>query len=153
MPGFLTDTELKPSVVKAALHKGISDIAGDVWDAAIADANQAAYDLILVHFLELGYTVAQIATWGQGTTFQRYLARYQALIDAAGDSGDQTSEWRKELDYWRGKLDELTTLTTTTAVVEPGDSEGSVGHGDLSTTTDLFVMDPDDENRGEVTEW
>ena len=102
---FVTNAQVKTSVL-AALHQSS---VSSYWDDAISDANTAAYDQICHHFLLLGYTQAQIDAWDRGVTFNKFLARYQALIDVAGDN-PHVEEWRTELDYWRGKLEEITKL-------------------------------------------
>jgi len=148
---FVTDTQVKTSVA-GALHKSTADLP-TWWNDIITDANVAAYDQICHHFLRLGYTQSQIDAWDRGATFNRFLARYQALIDGAGD-GEDVGEWRTELDYWRGKLEEITTIDDGGALEEPeGDSAGTVSYGNLSTTTDLFGLDPDDARRGRPTVW
>ena len=149
--GFVLDAHVKQSVA-GALHKPAGDL-DSFWSDIIADANAAAYDQIVGHFVLLGYTQAQIDAWDSGITFQKFLARYQALIDGAGDR-TEVGEWRKELDYWRGLLENVTSIDTSGAVVDPTqDAAGSVGHGSLSTTNDLFSLDPDDARRGTPTEW
>ena len=154
MSTFVTDADVKASVVQAALSKGVADVSATKWDKAVSDANQAAYDLIRDHWTDLGYSPAQIAAWQSGRTYQLFIARYQALMDGAGDNDKGLSEWRKELDYWRGKLDALTTIISGDATVVPTANEsGVVGHGSLSTSNDLFRMDPDDARIGTPTEW
>lgn len=137
MAGFVTDAQVTASVA-AALHKGVGDLDA-FWAAVVTDANQAAYDAILDHFILCGYSAAQIGTWDRGATFQRFLARYQALIDGAGDK-DEVGEWRTELDYWRKKLGQILTLDAGGAIADPVNAQGEVGHGSLSTTNDIFRL-------------
>lgn len=148
---FCTDAQIKTSVA-AALHTAAASL-DSFWTDVITDANVAAYDQICHRFITLGYSQAQIDAWDRGATFNKFLARYQALIDGSGDK-DAVGEFRRELDYWRGKLDEITTLDDGGATTDPAaDAAGSVGHGSLSTTSDMFSLDPDDARRGEPTEW
>lgn len=148
---FVTDAEVKASVA-AALAKEPSALESK-WTTLIADANTAAYDQICHRFILQGYSQAQIDAWDRGATFQKFLARYQALIDGAGDhNGVET--WEKQLDYWRGKLEEIETLDDGGTAEEPeNNSQSSVGHGSLSTSNDLFGLDPNDRRRGRPTEW
>lgn|GEM_PF-5902160 len=146
---FVTDAQVKTSVA-AALHKASADLPS-FWTDIITDANVAAYDDICGHFLDLGFTQAQVDSWDRGVTFNKFLARYQALIDGAGDQ-DDVGEWREELNYWRQKLTDISTLEVDDELEEP-DSSGSVGHGNLSTSNDLFSLDQDDPRRGNATEW
>jgi hypothetical protein len=149
--GFVTDAQVKTSVA-AALHKAAADL-DSFWSDLITDANTAAYDQISSRFINLGYSQAQIDAWDRGATFQKFLARYQALIDGAGDR-DDVGEWAKQLEYWRGLLDGLTSLDDGGAVSNPtADPTGNVGHGSLSTRNDLFRLDPDDDRRGTSTQW
>lgn len=148
---FCTSAQVKASV-GAALHKSAADLNTTIWDQVIGDAITAAYDQIKMRFLPLGYTLAQIDAWDMGYTFNLMLARYQAIMDSSGDK-DQVGEWRAELDYWRGKLDEVTTIIDGSVVDDPEEEAGTINHGTISTTSDLFRLDPDDDRRGAVTEW
>ncbi len=145
---FVADSIVKDSVA-SGLHKDVADLES-FWTTIIADANLAAYDEIVGHFLLLGYTKAQIDTWDRGITFQKFIARYQSLIDGAGDK-TEVGEWRTELDYWRGKLKEITTLEIAAVITDPADGTSDIGRGELSTSNDIFVLDPN--NRGNITEW
>lgn len=143
--GFVSDAVVTASV-QAALH---ADTLEDFWITIIADANAAAYRQILAHFIALGYTKAHVDLWDSGPDYQKFLARYQALIDGSGDT-DKVGEWRKELDYWRGLLAAIQILETVSVVV-PSDVPGSVvGHGKLSTATDIFRTS---DGCGEITRW
>ena len=147
---FVTDAQVKDSVA-AALHTTAATLEAH-WTQCVTDANTAAYDEIVGHFLDLGYSIDQIDSWDRGATFQKFLARYQALIDGAGDQ-DNVGEWRTELDYWRGRLEAVTSLQVDSELEETDDSSSNVGYGSLSTTDDIFSLDPDDSNRGSPTEW
>lgn len=148
---FVSDTVVKASVA-AALGKEPVDLESK-WATLIADANTAAYDLICHRFILIGYSQAEIDAWDRGATFNKFLARYQALIDGAGDR-ETVGEWRAELNHWRSKFEEITTLDDGGKVVEPTtDSQSTVGYGTLSTRSDLFSLDPLDSRRGEPTEW
>lgn len=147
---FTNDTVVKDSVA-AALGQATADLESK-WTTLVADANLAAYDQICHHFLLLGYSQTQIDAWDRGVTFNKFLARYQALIDGAGDR-ETVGEWRAELDYWRGKLEEVTAIDDGGELEEPDAGPGTVGHGTLSTSNDLFSLDADDSRRGEPTEW
>jgi len=146
---FATVVEVKASIA-GALHVEVSVMAG-FWTQVIADATTAAADEIYGHFLDLGYSTAQVLTWDRALTFSKFLARYQALIDGSGDK-DDVGEWRTELDYWRGKLEEITTLEISDELADPVIT-GTVGHGGLSTANDLYGLDSDDSRRGVPTEW
>lgn len=154
-PGFCTDADVKTSVANSALSKLAANIAPVKWDNAVLNANQAAYDLIHDHWISQGYTAAQVAAWQSGRTYQLFMARYQALMDAMGDSENAAMEQlRIELDFWRGRLFALTILVIDDDVEDPDDiTIGGVGHGDLSTARDLFQLDPDDARRGSPTEF
>lgn len=148
---FCTDAQIKTSVA-AALHVASASLES-FWTDVITDANAAAYSQIVSRFLALGYTVTQINQWDQGATYQKFLARYQALIDGSGDK-ERVGEWRTELDYWRGKLEEVSQLEVSNELEEPTASDSArIGYGDLRTTSDLFRLDPDDVRRGESTVW
>lgn len=149
--GFITDAQLKDAVA-SSLRKTAAALDADVWDDPIAASNLVAYREILGHFLDLGYTKAQIDDWDRGPDFQRGLAQYEVLIKENGD-GDQIGEWRTELDYWRKKLEALNQLETSSALVDPTTSTAIIGRGSLKTDTDLFAPNPNDRRRGRVTRW
>ena len=149
---FVSDLKVKKAVVDSLKKAGV-DVAGEIIDDLVANASDAAYRQIVNHFVCLGYTAAQADTWDLGATIQLNLARFQVLIDHNGDS-QEIGEWRRELDYWRGQLEQAACLVAGGAQVEP-DSGGTseVGFGALDTSTDLFRLDPNDSRRGQVTEW
>lgn len=135
---FVDDDAVKASVA-AALHKAVADLP-TLWTQVIGDANEAAYRQIIAHFVVLGYTQAQIDTWDSGPTYQKFIARYQALIDGAGDK-NEVGEWRTELDYWRGLLETIQTLEVAAEVVDPHTGGSTVGRGDMSNSSDIFSLD------------
>lgn len=145
---FVTDAVVKASVA-AGLHQDVADMQA-YWTTAIADANAAAYRQIVDHFLTLGFTKAQVDAWDSGADYQKFLARYQALIDGAGDKPD-VGEWRAELDYWRGKLGEIQNLVVDDELPGQAETGSIVGHGNLKTSDDIFRLSP--RGRGRVTEW
>ena len=146
---FATTTEVKASIA-GALHVDVSAMPS-FWTQVIADSTTAASDDIYGHFIELGYTAPQVLAWDRALTFSKFLARYQGLIDGAGEK-DDVGEWRTELDYWRAKLEAITTLEVDDELADPA-TGGNVGHGSMSTATDLFGLDPDDSRRDVPTEW
>lgn len=148
---FKTNAEIKTGL-SAAIHKTSATISATVWDDIISSANTAAYWLICEKLLKLGYSQAQIDAWDGGPIYQEFLARYQALIDGGGDK-DSVGEWRRELDYWRKKLEDLTEISDGGVVDDAADISKLVGYGDLRTDDDLFVLDPEDPRRGQNTEW
>lgn len=149
---FTTDAAVE-SDVAAALKTTTANLP-DWTDTVIARCHTAAYQEIVGRLLGRGYTKAVIDTWDRGVEFERAIALYlifsqpQALGVFDKQAMEVWGQYRKDL------LDVVLFVSGTP--VSPGTGPtagGTVGSGDVSTANDLFTLDPDDANRGEITRW
>ncbi len=142
---FLTDAQIKTSLAgfyrtaEANLPAQLTDV--------IADAHTAAYQDILSGLLDRSITLAQIVQWDRGAEFERMLSLYWILVN----SGENVNYGPLISNYDRRK-DLKTVLVSINGVfVVPNatDAPGDIGIGNLDTSNDLFVMDPDDDRIGQ----
>jgi|SRR5579863_1710946 len=152
MPGFVTDADLL-SHAADRLHKSTSDPQlGSFWSSLATDANNRAYQDIVMRLAQRGYTLAQIGQWVGGYAFQldlglRYILGNGALLDNADD--------KKLLDHLHEakELDSLTPLDGTYKPMFPAGTIGNVTTGPLDTSQDLFILDPNDSRIGGPTRY
>lgn len=150
---FTTDAVLKPQL-RDEMKLAASENLVVAWDTIITRSRNAAYGCIVNAFLKRGYTKAQIDQWDRGIEFETDIAIWWALERGAAqnpDAQNQAHLAEKKLDR-RCELDDIA-FTIGWVLVKPEGTYGQVTTGPRHTTEDLFVMDPDDPRRGEVTEF
>ncbi len=134
---FITDAQLK---TKLASNLKVADEttlpAG--WDGIITDSNSSAYQDIVSHLLNRGFTSVQINQWDRGAEFESDIGLFWCLVKGAGLHGNDPTFINK-LDR-RAELDTVS-VTIGGEIVLPGGSSGEVGYGRLDTTDDLFTRD------------
>lgn len=148
---FITDAQLRNAV--AAMIKKDPAALEPFWAELIPIANESAYNQIVSALNDRGYTTAQIDAWDRGAEFQRYISIYEVMVLAQA----LTDFNLENLRTFAARVNQLADVVVKTGgeVIEAGaDSpESQVGYGSLSTTNDLFVLDPYDSRRGNPTTW
>lgn len=133
---WYTDAE-----IKAVLEGMIGATGGSLtshWTPIIAAANRRAIGQLYTFFRGLGYTDAQIETWGDKTSATDYGATYQQFqaLYWCGELGKSllTEATLAELQRLN-VMAELELLTNGGEVIEPPDAgvAGGVGHGSIDS--------------------
>lgn len=132
---WYTDAE-----IKATLEGMLGQTAASLpshWTPIVAAANRRAIGQLMTFFRDLGYTDAQIETWGDKTSTVDYGATYQQFqaLYWCGELGRAllTEAALAELQ----KLNVMTELEGLTndgePVVPPDTAAGGVGHGTIDS--------------------
>lgn len=149
---FCTIAEITGALKDEFKNKASVTLAGH-WDTILGRSHTSAYWDIVNALLKRGYSKTQIDQWDRGAEFEKDLACFWSLARAAGQNPDAFNEAYlaegKLLDR-RAELAEVV-FTIGGVIVDPAGSYGQVTTGPYDTTEDLFVLDPDDARRGEVT--
>lgn len=148
---LLNKTEAK-SALANVLKTAVEDVP-DYWDTIIADGIAFADGEIFSRLIARGYTSAQVNAWDHRKSYAKKLFLWSALVEGGGLAGFD-DKFIERLDV-RESLDTLTLAIGGEYVIpaQGGEGAGTASFGDRDTSTDLFVLDPDDARRGEVTRW
>lgn len=149
---FVTDAEVE-AVVADLLKVSLGSLPDHVRQVA-RRAHARAYNLIVRTLVGRGFTKAQVDQWDEGEDVERDLAAF--LVGTTAGVIQKYKLDPKVVEV----LDRREDLKTTPVLMisgEPVNPAGTVSlprAGELDTTGDIFVWpDPDDANRGEVTDW
>lgn len=143
---FITDTDLKARL--ASLLSIAPTTLATKWDVIVRDSNRSAYNEIVGVLLGRGFTLSQITSWARGAEFETDIGLFWCAIKGGGLEG-YDDKFINRLDR-RKELKEVDVVVAG-VFIEPADSD--IGTGDYDTTEDLFILDPDDVRRGEVTQF
>lgn len=158
LPGFIQDADLQVAledmlkVPRGTFSSGDSAYVGDI----IHDANVAAYQEIQSRLLKRGITQAQLDTWDRGSEFQTSIGLFWTLIRAADLSKAIEPTVLKALDRRKELSDPDLDLYSGGVPIAPPTtvpSEGLVTYGNLSTASDMFVLNTVDPRIGQITRW
>jgi hypothetical protein len=146
MATFITDAILRTHVTAANAMR--AEPLPDHWDAIVPRANIRAYNRLQAILLGRGFTAAEFASWGSGSTSHGYdwnirLGVLFAFVEASKSDEDRG---RAYLDELKALLEELMTETVVIdgAAVYPTGAGGRIGQGDLDTSEDRFLLDTPD---------
>ena len=148
---FINDAALK-AALKDELKIAATESLATHWNSIVTRSRTAAYGFIVNKLLARGFTKAQIDQWDRGEEFETDIGVWWCLERGAAQNPDAQNEAQlaeKKLDR-RWELDDIV-FTIGYAVVEPEGTYGQVTTGPMDTSGDMFVPDPDDPRRGEVT--
>lgn len=146
---YITDAELKTALAPI-LRKASAAEINPLWGNIVPDANVAAYNEIIGRLTDRGFTVAQIDSWARNDEFNRDIGLFWALVKGAGLDG-YDDKWIERLDR-REELDTVAVVIDD-ELVDPGDTSGSIGQGNLDTSGDIYSLDPEASDLGIATEW
>jgi hypothetical protein len=155
--GWLDEGDLS-DYVKDHLQKAKTEQLKPYWDSIIRQGVTSAYYEIVSAFALRGYTKAQTDQWDRGREFQLDIGAWWALkrlgvmhSDVLGQANLDALDRRPEL---RGTKEiPAVPLIVDGEILDPAGTYGQPNYGPLSTTDDLFVMDPYDPRIGEVTQF
>lgn len=149
---FLTDTQIKSALAAVLKMPSANDLPA-YWDELIVQGHLQAWTDVLEALLARGFTSAQVGGWEGGAAYERSLALYHTLtlggaLEAFSDTFIKALDRREALK---------TVLVSVAGVwVNPPAADGGPGQcssGPIDSSHDLFVLDPDDDRRGEPTQW
>lgn len=125
------------------------------WDAIVPTANIRGYNKLRSIMLGRGFTAAEFASWGSGTSSDGYdwnkrLGVLYAFLEASKGDEDRGAAYLAELKELFEELETLP-IVISDEVVLPTGSNGRIGSGSFDTSDDRFTLDdPDGEGRYSV---
>lgn len=149
---FITVDQLRQrlaSMLRIDATDGSVD-AASIWQTILTDAVSWGYQEILGALAARGYSKSQIDAWPRGTEFNVSLGLFWSLTQGAG-LHSYDDKFLNKLDR-REELKAVVVLDDTGALMTPAGA-GRFTVGDYTTDKDIFVLDPDDPNLGQVTDW
>jgi len=150
---FITTAQLTTALA-ATLNIAEASLPTKYTASIIAASNTAAYQQICAALVKRGYSKAQVDTWIQGAEFNTDIGLYWCLVKGNGldvvDANAQATFTR--LDR-RLELLDVELLDSNYEIISPEGASSTVGGGRCSTTSDMFVLDDEDDRIGEATEF
>lgn len=136
---FLTDVQLLSDLADT-IQKNVSDLQG-YWSNALSQSHSWAWTQIVQRLMARGYTLSQINSWDQpyGADYERNLTLWAVLCRSAAMQA--VEERTIGMFDVRKDLDEVMLIVGGIAAYPAGDP-GTVGVGDVSTESDIFVLPP-----------
>ena len=139
---FCTDAQLVAATTAANTQS--AEPLPDHWDAIVPTANVRAYNRLRASVLGRGFTAAQFASWGSGSTSDGYdwnlrLGVLYAFLEASKGDEDRGRAYREEIKELLEELEALHLIVDGALVVPSGSNR--VGYGDYDTTDDVHGME------------
>jgi hypothetical protein len=127
------------ATLKAALARTLKrDVAKlkPYWDGVIPVANKSGYDEITGALANRGYALASILSWDRFNEFQESLGLFWCGVYGAAHFMANEGELLAEFD----RREELKTVAVTIGgvVVPVGGGSGPIGHGKMTSGTEVF---------------